>query len=165
MARLNNLQKVFIVKAFAQFMTVSEVQAAVKEQFDGLELKTNQLSAYKPDCIAGQTLQAKLKAVYDRERERFLKAWDEIPIANKSFRMKELDRMLHNLKTAPRPNVQQIKELLEQAAKEEGGMFTNRREITGKGGGPLEISNLTPEQKAARVAELVDAARSRKGSR
>ncbi|MGB8810365.1 MAG: hypothetical protein WCD17_13485, partial [Acinetobacter calcoaceticus] len=36
-----------------------------------------------------------------------------------------------------------VPSLMEQAAKEVGGLYTNRKEITGAGGGPLQSENIT----------------------
>ena len=49
-----------------------------------------------------------------------------------------------------------VAQLLEQAAKETGGAFTNRRELTGKGGGPIasQITTVTPEELQAAVRSV-----------
>ena len=43
-----------------------------------------------------------------------------------------------------------VAQLLEQAAKESGGAFTNRRELTGARGGPIQaatqMTTMTPEE-------------------
>ncbi|MGE8453048.1 MAG: hypothetical protein ACN6OP_20995 [Pseudomonadales bacterium] len=58
-----------------------------------------------------------------------------------------------------RKNVVLASQLLEQAAKEAGGQFTNRRlnEHTGKGGGPVEVATLGKEEyKQARKEMLAN---------
>lgn len=47
--------------------------------------------------------------------------------------------------------------MLERIAKEMGNVHTNRREVSGHGGGPLrfDYSDLTDEQLDARIAQLL----------
>lgn len=157
MAKLNDNHKAFIVRCYARFMSVSEVVAEFRDHF-GMELKPNHASCYNPDTRAAAELSEKWRTLYDEERKRFLADVDHIPIANGAYRLSVLNTMIRNLKSVPKPNVPLIASLLEQAAKEVGGIFTNRRELTGKGGGPLELNvgDMTPMQRAARAQELID---------
>ena len=60
----------------------------------------------------------------------------DIPIANKYYRLKQYQRQLEKTR-----NVKTALKILEQAAKDIGGQFTNRQEITGKDGGPVQTVN------------------------
>jgi hypothetical protein len=57
-------------------------------------------------------------------------------------------------------NVAMVAQLLEQAAKEVGGIFTNRRELTGKGGGPIQQATqtvqMTPDEFRAIAKQIAD---------
>ncbi|EJG26777.1 hypothetical protein J532_2914 [Acinetobacter baumannii 940793] len=72
-----------------------------------------------------------------------------IPIANIAYRLKRLQRFIDLEQFKENPVI--VPSLMEQAAKEVGGLYTNRKEITGAGGGPLQSENITqvvatPEQ-------------------
>ncbi len=45
-------------------------------------------------------------------------------------------------------------EVLEQAAKDAGGLYTNRRELTGKDGGPIQTQGVPADLTALTDAEL-----------
>ncbi|CQR67754.1 hypothetical protein ACINIS251_1275 [Acinetobacter baumannii IS-251] len=72
-----------------------------------------------------------------------------IPIANIAYRLKRLQRFIDLEQFKENPVI--VPSLMEQAAKEVGGLYTNRKEITGAGDGPLQSENITqvvatPEQ-------------------
>jgi hypothetical protein len=61
------------------------------------------------------------------ERKRFLESTQDIGIANKTYRIQELHKLC--VIAIGRKNVKLAAELMEQAAKEMGEVFTNKREI------------------------------------
>lgn len=72
-----------------------------------------------------------------------------IPIANIAYRLMRLQKFIDLAQFKENPVI--VPSLMEQAAKEVGGLYTNRKEITGAGGGPLQSENVTqvvatPEQ-------------------
>lgn len=138
MAALNGAIKVFIVERLACFDTPTEVQKAVKQAF-GVEVSLPQLTAYNPNLAAGQRLSQTLKDVFNATRKKFLEDTSGIAIAHKAYRLRVLDRLLEKLER--QGNVAMVAQLLEQAAKEEGGAFTNKQKVehAGKGGGPLTV--------------------------
>ena len=140
MAKLSDPQKLFIVKALACFDTPSQVAAAVKEEF-GIEVHRRQVAEYDPSKASGRDVGARLKAVFDETRKAFLADVAAIPIANRAVRLRMLQQMC--LHAEERGNMTLTAQLLEQAAKEAGGLFTNRREMTGQGGGPIEQASTT----------------------
>lgn len=77
-----------------------------------------------------------------------------IPIAQQAYRLRVLQRSL--VKVEGQGNVSMVAQLLEQAAKESGGAFTNRRELTGKGGGPLVTANVSREELREAVTSVRD---------
>ena len=123
MATLNDDVKAFIVQALACYDTPSQVVDAVQEEF-GIAVTRMQVQTYDPTKAQGKSLSKKWRDVFAATRARFLKEAAEIPIATQSFRLRALQKLYE--KTAGRGNVVVAAQLIEQAAKETGGMFVNR---------------------------------------
>lgn len=135
MAKLSPEAKLFIVQRLAIFETPAEIMKAIKAEYD-VTVTSQQLQAYDPTKVNGQLLSAKLKGVFEETRKVFLEDTADIPITHKAYRLRVLQRLIQ--KAEDRGNSPLAAQLLEQAAKEMGGAFTNRRELTGAGGGPIE---------------------------
>ncbi|CAN5716106.1 DUF2280 domain-containing protein [soil metagenome] len=140
MATLSQDIKLFIVQALACYDSGTQVAAAVKQNF-GLVVSLQQLQAYNPSTVAGARMSKKLRTLFNVTRTKFVEDVSTIPIANQAYRLRVLDRSL-NL-AEQRGNTAMVATLLEQAAKEAGGAFTNRRELTGKDGGPVQTQTET----------------------
>lgn len=155
MAALKDEVKLAIVQALACFDTPSQVAELVKQEF-GLVLARQQVAGYDPTKPSGKKLSKKLLEVFTHTREQFLADVSAIPISQQAYRLRVLQRNLE--RADQRGNAAMVSTLLEQAAKELGGAFTNRRELTGKNGQPLAVatSNVTPEQ-LKEVVESVQA--------
>ncbi|WP_313237873.1 DUF2280 domain-containing protein [Delftia acidovorans] len=156
MAKLSEAEKRFIVQALACYDTPTQVVEAVKEEF-GTVMDRGHVGCYDPTKVAGKQLAKKWRDLFEETRKRFRKEVSEIPIADQAYRMRQLQRMLQDAMS--RKNVVLASQLLEQAAKEAGGQFTNRRlnEHTGKGGGPVEVATLGKEEyKQARKEMLAN---------
>lgn len=153
MAILTDNIKLAIVQALACFDSPSQVAEAVKLEY-GVEVTRMQVALYDPTKSTGQKVSAKLKAIFEETRAKFLADVSTIPIAQQAYRLRVLQRSL--AKVEKQGNTSMVSQLLEQAAKEAGGAFTNRREITGKGGGPLATTNVTPEALQAAVQSVRD---------
>jgi hypothetical protein len=82
-------------------------------------------------------ISAELKALFEETREKFLKEISAIPIANEAYRIRVLQNALERQLGSRIINEPLVLDILEQAAKERGKMFTNRREFTGANGKPL----------------------------
>ncbi|NKI96632.1 hypothetical protein FHT26_004593 [Rhizobacter sp. SG703] len=148
--------KLAMVQALACFDTPAQVVDHIKQEF-GVVITRQRASAYDPTKVSGKKLSAKLKAVFHASREAFLTQTSDIPIAHRSYRLRVLQRELERAEA--RGNVAMVLQLLEQAAKEVGGMFTNRREVSGPGGGPVQSVQLTvpidPIEAAAAYQKLM----------
>jgi hypothetical protein len=131
--------KTFIVTALACFDTPSVAAAAVKEEF-GLTVSRQAVQAYDPGKRAGKDLSEQWRALFAAAREKFIAETAAIGIAHKSVRLRMLDRMAASAEG--KGNLVLTAALLEQAAKEDGGAFTNRRELSGPGGKPIEHRNM-----------------------
>lgn len=138
MAKLTEPIKIAIVQGLACFDTPTQVAEAIKEEF-GVVLSRQQVGSYDPTKPnnASKGIAKKLRALFEETRKQFLESAAEIPIAQQSYRLRALQRNFQ--KADAKGNIAMAAQLLEQAAKEAGGAFTNRRELTGKGGSPLTV--------------------------
>lgn len=155
MATLNDDVKLALVRAQACFDTPSQAAEAVKQEF-GIDVPRQQVAMYDPTKPSGRKLSKKLAEVFHATRKAFLEDISTIPIAQQSYRLRLLQR--HVALADSRGNSAMVATLLEQAAKEIGGALTNRRELTGKGGGPIAqaVTAVTPEQLADAVRSVRD---------
>ncbi|BFM78869.1 DUF2280 domain-containing protein [Acinetobacter baumannii] len=135
MAALKEPVKIFIVQALACRDTPQEVVEQVKQEF-GVDISRSQCECYDPTKYSGRNLSKKFVELFESTREKFDKGLIDIPIANKYYRLKQYQRQLEKTR-----NVKTALKILEQAAKDIGGQFTNRQEITGKDGGPVQTVN------------------------
>jgi len=138
MATLNKKQKVFIVRSLAVFNTPQETVLLVKEEFD-LEVSRQQVETYDPTKRAGKDLSTELKDEFELTRKDFLDTPQNIPIANLSVRLQRLENQYQK----HGKNRVAALSILKQAAEDVGGKYTNKTELTGAGGGPLQSENIT----------------------
>lgn len=132
MAALKEPVKIFIVQALACRDTPQEVAELVKQEFN-IEIDRRQCENYDPTKYAGRNLGKKLADLFNQTRKKFDEGLIDIPIASKYYRLKQYQK---HLEKNARNTVMSLK-ILEQAAKDLGGQFTNRQEITGKDGKDL----------------------------
>lgn len=135
------------------FETPTETAKAVQEEFE-ITVTKQQCEAYDPTKKTGQDLSEELKTEFYRIRKEINKNIESIPIANIFYRLQRLQKIIDHAQFKDNPII--VPNLLEQAAKDVGGLFTNRKEITGAGGGPVKTENtekpadkapvLTPEE-------------------
>ena len=133
MTTLTEDVKAFIVQALACFDTPTQVSEAVKEEF-GINVTRQQVAAYDPTKKTARGLSRKWQEIFHATRKSFLKDTAAIPIANQSFRLRALQKMYE--KTSSRGNFGMAAQLIEQAAKESGGMFVSRPKGEGDTSGP-----------------------------
>lgn len=147
MATLNKKQKLFIVRSLAQFNTPQETVVLVKEEFE-IDVSRQQCEAYDPTKRVGKDLSADLKAEFEATRKEFLDAPQSIPIANLSVR---LQRMENQYQKHSKNRVAALS-ILKQAAEDVGGKYTNKQEITGKDGQPLQTTTVQATQEQVNEA-------------
>ncbi|WP_075175579.1 DUF2280 domain-containing protein [Acinetobacter indicus] len=136
MATLKEPVKIFIVQSLACRDTPQEVAELVKQEFK-ISIDRVQVAAYDPTKAAGKNLSKKFVELFHKTRADFDAGLIDIPIANKHYRLKQYQKQLERNSK----NVVMSLKILEQAAKDVGGQFTNRQEITGKDGKPIETIN------------------------
>lgn len=125
MGTLNDTVKGFIVKRLAAFESPSEVAAAVKEEFDGLEVSRQRVQFYDP--TVGKPPAAKWCKLFREAREAFINDIDGIPLAHRSYRLRELQKLLKSATVQRNPVL--MKELIVEAEKIQGDLYTNRRKV------------------------------------
>lgn len=135
MAALKEPVKMFIVQSLACFETPQQVADAVMQRY-GIEIDRRQCENYDPTKFAGRNLSKKLKDLFERSRKDFRANIEDIAIANKAFRLKELQGMYDD----SGKNKRLKQNLLKQAFQETDGRVT-KQEITGKDGKPIETVN------------------------
>ncbi|WOE40713.1 DUF2280 domain-containing protein [Acinetobacter chinensis] len=133
MAALREPVKIFIVQALACRDTPQEVAELVKQEF-GVEITRSQCQAYDPTKYSGRNLSKKFKDLFNETRKKFDDGLIDIPIANKFYRLKEIQKMYDD----SGKNKVTKQKLLKLAHQETDGR-TIRQEHTGKDGADLEI--------------------------
>lgn len=139
MAVLSDPVKVFIVQGLACFDTPSQIAAAVKELF-AVEVPRQQVARYDPTKAHNKDVSPKLRTIFDTARAKFLEDLTTVPVAHRSYRLRALQRSLE--RAEQQGNMAMVMQILEQAAKEVGGMYTNRRELSGPDGGPIASTGM-----------------------
>lgn len=133
MPRLSEDLKTFIVQRLAMYDTPTEVALAVKETY-GLDVNRQTIQVYDP-TVGVDRPGKKYIAMFHETRAHFLESTAEIPVAQRSVRLRWLDQDIRRLRG--KGNVIAAAQLMKQAAEDIGGSYTNRRELTGKDGTPL----------------------------
>ncbi|MNE32967.1 hypothetical protein D3C80_1266060 [compost metagenome] len=140
MAALKDPVKIFIVQSLACFETPQQVVEAVKQDYK-IEITRQQVALYDPTKVAGRNLSKKLKDLFERTRKDFRENIEDIPIANKAFRLREIQKMYDD--SGRNKKTKQV--LLKQAFQETDGRVT-KQEITGKDGQPLQTTTVQATQ-------------------
>lgn len=147
MAALRKEVKLFIVRSLAVFNTPEETAKLVNEEYKDLNVSRQQCERYDPTKRAGQDLSQELRKEFEITRSEFLAKPNNIPIANLSVRLQRLENQYqrHSKNRVAALNI------LRQAAEDVGGKYTNKTELTGAGGDPLNPEPVThvvatPEQ-------------------
>lgn len=126
MAALSSEVKAFIVQALACYENPAKVIELVKEEFK-VTISRQQVSAYDPSNAMAKSLSKKWVDLFNTTRARFQNEISNIPIANKAYRLRTLDRMATS--TEKMKNFALTAQLIEQAAKEVGDAYTNRQKV------------------------------------
>lgn len=142
MAALSAEVKAFIVQSLACYETPAKVIELVKENFK-VTVTRQQVSAYDPANAMAKSLSKKWIDLFNATRTRFQTEISDIPIANRAYRLRVLDRMTVNAEKMK--NFGMTAQLLEQAAKEVGDVYTNRQKLEHSGQVVQTISSLMDE--------------------
>ncbi|QLP46805.1 DUF2280 domain-containing protein [Klebsiella michiganensis] len=126
MAALKPEVKAYIIQMLACYDTPSQVVDAVQKDF-GIAITRQQVETHDPTKVSGKTLAKKWVDMFNTTRDRFLNEISDIPIANKAYRLRVLQRMSTNAENMK--NIGMTAQLLEQAAKEVGEAYSNKQKV------------------------------------
>lgn len=132
--------KAFVIQGVASFDSPSQVAEAVKQEY-GIVMTPQAVQAYDPTKHAGRNVAPKWKVMFEKARKAFIEDSSGIPIAHRSTRLRALQRMA--MKAEAKGNFPLAAALNKQAAEEMGNAYTNRRELTGRNGGPIQTEDRT----------------------
>ncbi|HIH9922160.1 TPA: DUF2280 domain-containing protein [Klebsiella pneumoniae] len=156
MAALKPEVKAAIVQMLAYYDTLSIVVAAIQKDY-GIKVTPQQVESHDPTKVSGKGLAKKWVDLFNATRERFQNEISDIPIANKAYRLRVLNRMAVNAESMK--NYGMTAQLLEQAAKEVGDAYTNKHkfEHSGPNGGAIQTITMSKEEyKSARQEMMED---------
>lgn len=153
MAALQNDVKAFIVQALACFDTPSQVVEAVQKEY-GVAITRQQVETHDPTKTSGKCLAKRWVTLFNDTRQRFRDDTADIPIANRAFRLRALGRMAERAEGMK--NMALAAQLLEQAAKETGGTYTNKQQVDLSSSDGSMTPKATQQVDQALVAALVD---------
>jgi len=125
-AALPEAVKTFIVQSLACWDSPSTVAKAVKDQF-GETITRQAVQYYDPTKVAGAGLSEEWRTLFASTREAFLDDQASIGVAHRVTRLRRLEGLID--KAEGQGNVALAAQLLAQAAKEVGDVFTNRQRI------------------------------------
>lgn len=126
MAALKPEVKAFIIQSVACYEAPSQVADTVLKEF-GIKITRQQVDQNDPTKISGKGLAKKWVDLFNVTRDRFLNEISDIPIANKAYRLRVLNRMAVNAESMK--NYGMTAQLLEQAAKDVGDVYTNKQKV------------------------------------
>lgn len=156
MAALKPEVKAFIIQQLACFDTPSIVVDAVQKEF-GIKITPQQVESHDPTKVSGKGLAKKWVDLFNATRERFQNEISDIPIANKAYRLRVLQRM--SMTAENMKNIGMTAQLLEQAAKEVGETYSNKQKLehSGPNGGAIQTITMSKEEyKSARQEMMED---------
>ncbi|EIY5064286.1 DUF2280 domain-containing protein [Klebsiella quasipneumoniae] len=137
MAALKPEVRAFIIQELACFDTPSQIVESVQKEFK-VQVTRQQVASHDPTKVAGKGLAQKWVDLFNRTRDRFLNEISDIPIANKAYRLRALDRMMTKAESIR--NMALAASLMEQAAKECGDAYTNKHKV--EHSGALAVSSV-----------------------
>ena len=126
MAALKPEVRAFIVQELACFDTPSQIVESVQKEFK-VQVTRQQVASHDPTKVAGKGLAQKWVDLFNLTRDRFLNEISDIPIANKAYRLRVLQRM--STTAEGMKNLGMTAQLLEQAAKEVGEAYSNKQKV------------------------------------
>lgn len=126
MAALKSEVKAFIIQSVACYDTPTQVVDNVLKEF-GLKITRQQVEQNDPTKVSSKGLAKRWVDLFNATRDRFQSEISDIPIANKAYRLRVLDRMAAN--TEKVKNYGMTAQLMEQAAKEVGEAYSNKQKV------------------------------------
>jgi hypothetical protein len=145
--KLNAEQKLYAVQRLACFDSPSAIAKDFRKDL-GIDITPQSIENYDPTKSAGKGLGDKFRTIFEETRKAFLEDTASVGISHRAVRLRTLQRMADMAEN--KGNMVLVASLLEQAAKEMGNAFTNRREVSGPDGGPIKtMAELSDDDLAA----------------
>lgn len=157
MAKLPEDIKHQIVIQLAQFRGYAEVSRFIHEE-TGVKVERFQVRTYDPTNMAFAGSE-KWRAIFDAARHAYLHSVETVPVANKAYRLNELQR--NYAEARAKGNLSLANATLEQAAKEVAPAPRERNELV-QSTSPLAA--MTPEERRDFVTEMLRKALDAKSS-
>lgn len=160
MAKLTDTEKHEIVILLARFTSYSDV-AVIMSREHGIEIDRLQARTYDPEnprYAAGE----RWRQIFEAARTKYLEDIADIPIASQAFRLNQLNELF--FKAKQQGNIALAMKLLDQAAAE-SGRIKPVESPTSYDRHYSELRNLTPEERRARVSEMLRDAMDRAASK
>lgn len=151
MAELTDDLKLEIVTMLACFRDLVTIQEHFRQEHQ-LDLTARQVGAYDPTRTyfeAGD----KWRDIFDQKRKQYLEGVAAVPIANQGFRLNLLYEMVTKAIKDDKPALAAA--LLEQAAKEVGGVLTNQRDVRIDDSRRQRAADMSPEDRRLALAEVI----------
>lgn len=146
----------YIVKRLAVHDDPKAIRIDLNTRHD-IEKTDREILLLSPEYCAchGHPLPAaKWIKLFKDTRERFMANPEEfVPEMNKGVRVRMLSLAAREYQN--KNNYNGMSKMLEQIAKEAGNMYTNRVELTGANGGPVEINSMSDDQLNEELVSLI----------
>ncbi|CAI1853431.1 DUF2280 domain-containing protein [Serratia plymuthica] len=123
MAALKSEVKAFIIQSVACYDTPAQVVDVVLKEF-GVKITRQQVEQNDPTKVSSKGLAKRWVELFHSTHERFQNEISDIPIANKAYRLRVLDRMATSIEKVK--NYGMTTQPMEQADREIGEGYTNR---------------------------------------
>ena len=135
--KLTEEAQTYIVHSLACFDAPSEIVKEVKRLF-GFDVHDAEVQRYHPNSASAikRGLSKKWVDLFEKSRAAYTAATSDVDIAHRVTRLRKLSRYIGHLESGK--SYVAAAQLLEMAEKICGDYFTNRREVTGKDGAPLQ---------------------------
>ena len=118
--RLTKEQKHYIVELLGSHCTPSQVARAFQERF-GMEVSPQAVQCYDPTKTAGALLSREMRKLFARVRQEHQANIENVGVSRTIYRLQALQDGVETYRE--RENYLAMAALLEQAAKEVGGVF------------------------------------------
>lgn len=150
MAELTEDQKLEIVTMLACWRDTTTIIKHFQEEY-GLDLNHKQVGVYDPTrsyFVAGE----KWRDIFDAKRKQYVEGVAMVPSANQGFRLNLLHEQI--VKAAQEGKPALMAQLLEQCAKEVGGVLTNDRNVRIDDNRRQRAADMSSEDRKAALVQI-----------
>jgi len=145
--KLNDEIRSEIVMRFAMYDTLSEIHSDLLDR--GINVTVQSVSHYSP--TTNRKMADRWMTLFEETRKQYHAEIAAVPIGNRVWRLRRLQRLYD--KAEKKGAVVIAANLLEQAARESGGLFTNTTKVSGRVEHEHTVSEVTPDEKRNMLAD------------